>query len=349
MRGRAAAENPPNRFERLSVEPLSTDLEHEDSPHSVPTVFLRDTSRSILAKNESPDVPFDFSVNPYRGCEHGCIYCYARPSHEYLGFSAGLDFETRIMVKTDAPRLLDEALSRRSWKPQVVALSGNTDCYQPVERTLSLTRGCLEIFLQHRNPVSVITKNSLVLRDADILGEMASMHLVHVTLSITTLDSELVRVMEPRTASPRKRLETLKNLARAGIPVGVNIAPVIPGLTDEEIPRILEAAAQHGATSAGFILLRLPGPVEGLFTHWLSNTLPHRAGKILNRIRETRGGNLSDSRFGSRLRGEGKLSSTIEQLFTLNASRYHLDGMEPPLSTELFRRSVTNQIDMNLS
>ena len=349
IRGRAAQQNPGNRFERLSFEPLPGDLEEDSDPRTVPTLFLRDTSRSILARNESPDVPFTYSVNPYRGCEHGCIYCYARPSHEYLGFSAGLDFETRIMVKMDAARLLDDALSRRSWKPQVVAMSGNTDCYQPVERTLRLTRGCLEVFLLHRNPVSLITKNALVVRDADLLKEMAGMHLVHVMVSITTLDGDLARVMEPRTASPQKRLDTLHELSHAGIPVGVNIAPVIPGLTDEEIPRILEAAADHGATRAGYILLRLPGAVEGLFTHWLSTALPQRAGRILNRIEGTRGGRMTDSRFGSRLRGEGGLSSTIEQLFTLNASRFRLDEPGDELSTQQFRRSITGQTELNLS
>jgi DNA repair photolyase len=349
LRGRAAQENPGNRFERLSFAPMPGELEEDSEPRVVPTQFLRDTSRSILARNESPDVPFTYSVNPYRGCEHGCIYCYARPSHEYLGFSAGLDFETRIMVKMDAPRLLDEAISRRSWRPQVVAMSGNTDCYQPVERTLRLTRGCLNIFLLHRNPVSLITKNALAVRDTDLLQEMAGLNLVHVTVSITTLDGDLARIMEPRTASPQKRLDTLRTLSHAGIPVGVNIAPVIPGLTDEEIPRILEAAADHGATRAGYILLRLPGAVEGLFTRWLTAALPHRAGRIHNRIRETRAGRMTDTRFGSRLRGEGGLSSAIEQLFTLNATRLHLDEREEKLSTLHFRRSITRQTELNFS
>lgn len=345
QKGRGASFNPPNRFESRHVEPLDIDLTYEDAAPSVRTMFYRDTSRTILAKNDSPDLPFTYSINPYRGCEHGCIYCYARPSHEYLGFSAGLDFESKIMVKLDAAALLEEELRTKSWQPQMVAFSGNTDCYQPVERKLQLTRQCLEVFLRYRNPVGVITKNALVLRDLDIFQEMARFNLVHIMISITSLDEELIRKMEPRTSTAEKRLSTIETLARSGIPVGVNVAPVIPGLTDEELPAILKAAAEHGAQSAGYILLRLPGAVKNLFVRWLERELPLRAGKVLHRIRETRHGELSDARFGSRLKGEGEIAEAIRKLFALNAQRYHLNKRWSGLSTEHFRKDE-GQLDL---
>jgi DNA repair photolyase len=344
VKGRGAGSNPKNRFEPFSFEPLVPDDPQEEA--AVQTRLFRDTSHSILARNESPDVPFTYSVNPYRGCEHGCIYCYARPSHEYLGFSAGLDFETKIMVKTDAPRLLDRALSAPRWEPQIVALSGNTDCYQPIEKSLHLTRDCLNVFLRHRNPVGLITKNALVTRDTDILAELASMDLVHVLLSVTTLDPDLARAMEPRTAAPAKRLQVIQELAAAGIPVGVNVAPVIPGLTDEEIPRILESAADHGATFAGYILLRLPGAVEGLFTDWLSRELPGKANKVINRIRDTRNGSMSNNTFGTRMKGNGEIAETIEHLFRITVDRLHLKGRERQLSTKHFIRSAAAQMNL---
>jgi DNA repair photolyase len=345
-RGRASTSNPPNRFDRLRFEPLEVDISYEEDSPSIPTTFFNDTSKSILSKNDSPDLPFDYSINPYRGCEHGCIYCYARPSHEYLGFSAGLDFETKIMVKMDAPKLLEEALKSRKWVPQMVAFSGNTDCYQPVERKLLLTRQCLQVFLGFRNPVGLITKNALVLRDIDILKEMAKLHLVHVMLSVTTLDPQLARIMEPRTSSPVNRLKAIEELAKAGIPVGVNVAPIIPGLTDEEIPAILKAAADHGAMSAGYILLRLPGPVKELFLTWVEKNLASRAGKIINRIRETRSGKMSDPRFGSRMEGEGEIAQTISNLFKIDARKHNLTGRWSGLSIENFRRKPEAQFDL---
>ncbi len=344
LKGRSSALNPPNRFETRSYEPLEVDLHDEEDRPSTLTKFFRDTSRSVLSKNESPDVPFTYSVNPYRGCEHGCIYCYARPSHEYLGFSAGLDFETKIMVKLDAPILLEKELQRKSWIPQHIAFSGNTDCYQPLERKLELTRKCLEVCLLIRNPVGIITKNSLVLRDIDILREMSLLNLVHVYLSITTLNPDLARVMEPRTSSPARKLSAISDLASAGIPVGVMIAPVIPGLTDEEIPTILKEAASHGATNAGYILLRLPGAVKQLFLEWLPRNLPDRAGKIINRIQSTREGSLSESRFGKRMRGEGAIAETIHDLFSVNRARYKLNTEWKPLSTQHFRRTRPEQL-----
>ncbi len=305
----------------------------------IPTEFFVDSSRSILAHNDSPDIPFRYSINPYRGCEHGCIYCYARPSHEYLGFSAGTDFESKIVIKPDAPALLEEAFSRKSWKPQVVAFSGNTDPYQPAERKLELTRRCLKVFLKFRNPVSVITKNFLVTRDIDILQPLAALNLVHVDLSITTLDPELARVMEPRTSTPLRRLEAIERLTAAGIPTGVNAAPIIPGLTDEGMPAILREAAGRGARNAIYILVRLPGAVEPLFVEWLRRVFPLRASRVLNRLRDTRGGRMSDSRFGVRMSGEGKIADSIRDLFVLTCRRHHLNEQEIELSTRHFVRS----------
>jgi DNA repair photolyase len=347
QKGRGAGFNPPNRFEKTLLEPLDIEVSYEEDAPPLKTIFYRDSSRSILARNDSPDLPFTYSINPYRGCEHGCIYCYARPSHEYLGFSAGLDFESKIMVKMDAAELLEETFRRKSWVPQMVAFSGNTDCYQPIERKLQLTRKCLEVFLRFRNPVGLITKNALVLRDLDLFREMAKYNLIHIMVSVTSLDGELVRKMEPRTSTPEKRLETIEILARNGIPVGVNAAPIIPGLTDEELPAILKAAAERGAQSAGYILLRLPGPVKDLFLDWLQRELPERAGKIINRIRETRAGELSDSRFDVRMKGEGEIAETIEKLFRINARKYNLAKRWHGLSTEHFRRdTAANQMEI---
>jgi DNA repair photolyase len=337
IKGRGANLNPPNRFERLHLEPLD---DHWEDDRTVETEFLVDTSRTILAKNDSPDLDFTYSINPYRGCEHGCVYCYARPSHEYLGFSAGIEFESKILVKPDAPALLEDSFRKKSWQPQVIAFSGNTDPYQPVERKLQLTRRCLEVFLKYRNPVEIVTKNFLITRDLDILQQLASLNLVHVLISITSLDPGLVRVMEPRTPTPAKRLEAIQILAENTIPVGVNAAPIIPGLNDEELPSILEKASARGATSAGYILVKLPGEVKSIFLDWLHRELPERESKIVNRLREVRGGKLSDSRFGTRMRGEGKVAETIEELFRLTCKKYHLNERIITLSTEHFLRTL---------
>lgn len=326
IQGRGASYNPQNRFERLKIDYTSEDFEPFEEKQKVETIYYHDSTRSILAKNDSPDVPFTFSVNPYRGCEHGCIYCYARPSHEWLGFSAGLDFETRILVKMDAPKLLAEAFADPKFEPQVIAMCGNTDCYQPVERKLKLTRGCLEQFLQFRNPVGVITKNSLVTRDIDVLQDLAREKLVHVTLSITSLDAKLISKMEPRTATPQNRLNAVKTLSDAGIPVGVNVAPIIPGLTDSEIPEIIKRAADHGAKSAAYIIMRLPYAVKELFVEWVQREFPEKADKVLNRIREVRGGNLSDPNFHTRMTGEGELANVIRTLFENSCKKYGLDS-----------------------
>jgi len=343
IKGRGASFNPPNRFERLHVEPFEE--EWEDS-RTVKTEFLIDTSRSILAQNDSPDLDFTYSINPYRGCEHGCVYCYARPSHEYLGFSAGIDFESKILVKPEARALLEQTFQRKSWEPQVVAFSGNTDPYQPVERRLQLTRRCLEIFLKYRNPVQIVTKNFLITRDLDILRQLASLDLVHVLMSITSLDPELVRVMEPRTSPPAKRLDALEMLASNEIPVGVNAAPIIPGLNDEELPSILRETSGRGAVSAGYTLVRLPGAVKPLFLDWLRRELPERESKIINRLREVRRGKLSDSRFGTRMLGEGKVAESIEDLFRLTCRKYHLNKRTITLSTENFLRTPKQQLEI---
>lgn len=346
LKGRAAGFNPANRFEHSYREPIIVDIQYDEELPPVPTTFFPDSSRSILAKNDSPDLPFRYSINPYRGCEHGCIYCYARPSHEYLGFSAGIDFETKIMVKQDAATLLGKALEHPKWTPQMVAFSGNTDCYQPAEREFRLTRHCLEVFLEYRNPVGLITKNALVLRDIDILKEMASMNLVHVMLSITTLNPELARTMEPRTSSPQKRLAAIGALAKEGVPVGVNVAPIIPGLTDEEIPAILSAAAEAGAQSAGYILLRLPGAVEPLFIDWIRQTLPERAAKVIGRIKETRAGKMSETGFRNRMTGSGPVADTIQHLFGLHVRKFHLDKRWSGLSVDRFRRIRSGQLTL---
>jgi DNA repair photolyase len=346
LTGRGAQTNPPNRFEELHIEPLEYEESADGEESRIPTVFYDDNSRSILAENESPDIPFSYSLNPYRGCEHGCVYCYARPSHEYLGFSSGLDFETRIMVKRNAPGLLRKTLGSKSWTPQVVALSGNTDCYQPVERKLQITRACLEVFSEYRNPVSIITKNFLITRDIDILSPMAERRLTAVLLSITTLDPELANAMEPRTSPPDRRLKAISMLAGNGIPVGVMAAPVVPGLTDSEIPDILSTAKTAGASFAGYMLLRLPYQVKGLFVDWIERNYPQRAAKVINRIRDTRDGELSCSVFGTRMRGSGQIAQNIEQLFHTASRKTGLAHSKIQLDTTQFRRSGATQTDL---
>jgi len=335
FRGRGAADNPQNRFLPIAVERDDWTLAEDPAPE---TVLLRDTSRSILATNDSPDVGFDVSLNPYRGCSHGCAYCYARPTHEYLGFSAGLDFETRILVKQDAPRLLREELMRPSWKPRPIALSGVTDAYQPAERRLGVTRGCLEVLAEFRNPVVIVTKSHLVTRDADLLGELAAHRAAKANLSVTTLDRELARRMEPRAATPERRLDAIRRLSEAGVPTGVMVGPVIPGLTDHELLAILEAAAEAGATTASYIVLRLPHGVKELFADWLERNVPERKQKVLGRVRDVRSGRLNDPRFRSRMRGEGPYAEQIRSMFEVTARRFGLDRRGAPLSADAFRR-----------
>jgi DNA repair photolyase len=338
LRGRGAPGNPAGRFERLVItdEPAEPLPESEPHERALPTEFYRDTSRTILARNDSPDVGFDVSVNPYRGCEHGCIYCYARPYHEYLGLSAGLDFERRIFVKEDAPRLLRTALAAKSYTPEVIGFSGVTDCYQPIERSLKLTRGCLEVLAEARNPVTIITKSHLVTRDIDLLSRLARFDAADVMVSVTTLDDAVARVMEPRAARPARRLDAIRQIAAAGIPVGVMVAPIVPGLTDHEVPAILGAAAEAGARTAGRTIVRLPYGVKDLFSDWLAVHFPDRRQKVLGRLREMRGGKLNDSTFGRRMAGEGEFANAIQDMFDLHRRRLGLTK-KIALSTASFR------------
>jgi len=341
MKGHGAGFNPPNRFERLRYEAEAAEdvgLDPDELAPDLDVHYLRDPSRTIVATNSSPDVGFDASVNPYRGCTHGCVYCFARPTHEYLGFSAGLDFETRILVKEDAPELLRRALSAKSWRPQVVAMSGVTDPYQPVERRLGITRRCLEVLRDFRNPVAIITKSRLIARDADLLGELARFDAAAVSISITTLDPELQRRMEPRAPRPALRLAAIEALARAGVPVGVLVAPVVPGLTEHELPSILRAAGEAGARHAGYVVLRLPHAVKELVDEWLARHYPDRRDKVMNRVRELRNGRLYDSRWRLRQRGEGAFADQIAQLFEMGRRRAGIPEEHPPLSAAHFCR-----------
>jgi DNA repair photolyase len=338
LKGRGAADNPPNRFERLSYVPDLDALNSEEDLPSPRTIFLRDSSRTILSRNDSPDIGFTYSVNPYRGCETGCAYCYARPTHEWLGFSAGLDFETKILVKEHAPQLLRAALASPRWEPQVIAMSGVTDLYQPIERQLKLTRGCLEVLLAFRNPVAIVTKNALITRDSDLMAQLARYNAVAVIISITTLDPQLARRMEPRASMPSKRLAAIEALAQAGIPVGVNVAPIIPGLTDTETPAILKAAVQAGAQFAAHTIVRLPHGVSDLFVRWLDAHYPERKNKVLNKIRAIRQGKLNDARWHHRMQGEGLFAETIHAMFALACRKAGLAKRGPELSTASFRR-----------
>jgi DNA repair photolyase len=338
--------NPPNRFEKIHLEP-DADWNPEEDP--LPrTQFLRDRTSTIIAYNVSPDVGFEASVNPYRGCEHGCVYCYARPFHEYLGFSSGLDFETKIMVKENAPELLREELSSPKWKPKVIAMSGVTDCYQPIERRLKLTRGCLQVLAEFRNPVGIITKNNLVTRDIDVLGELARHNAAAVFVSLTTLDTNLRNVMEPRTSPPAARLAAIGDLSKAGIPVGVLLAPMIPGLNDYEIPALVEAAAQAGARTAGYVVLRLPHAVAPIFEQWLTAHFPDRKEKVFNRLRAMRDGKLYDYAFGKRMSGEGIFADQIDSLFEVARRKHGLLEKLPELSTASFRRQGGTQLVLGM-
>ncbi len=342
-RGRGSASNPKNRFETVERIPEPPDDDDTSSPQ---TQFFADSSRSIIATNDSPDVGFDASVNPYRGCEHGCIYCYARPTHEYLGFSAGLDFETKIMVKEEAPELLREEFSSPKWRPQILGMSGVTDCYQPAEKKRRLTRRCLEVALEFRNPVMIVTKNFLVTRDIDILAELARYDCVGVTISITTLDHSLSSALEPRASRPARRLAAIKELAQAGIPVGYLQAPMIPGLTDAEAPAIAQAAAKAGASFAGYTALRLPYAVKSLFEQWLEQHFPERRDKVLNRIRAIRGGKLNDSNFQTRMRGEGIFADEMAKLFQLACKKAGIEKRWPDLTVKHFRRPGAAQLSL---
>lgn len=333
-KGRGAVSNPVGRFERI-------DAAYDPDPEfgePVKTEFYRDRSRQIISTNDSPDVGFTKSLNPYRGCEHGCVYCFARPTHEYLGLSSGLDFETKIFVKMDAPAQLRDAMMHKSWQPEVVVMSGVTDCYQPFEKHFTITRQCLEVFHEFRNPVAIITKSHLITRDIDILARMAQWQGIHVNLSITTLDRELARALEPRASTPSRRVEAVRLLSEAGIPVNVMVAPIIPGLTDEEIPAILQAVSEAGAQSVAHVLLRLPYNLKEHFAQWLEVHAPLRKQKVLNRMREMRQGKLYDATWGDRMRGHGEQYDNLRNMFRLYRKKFGLDGMRSELSIAQFRR-----------
>lgn len=339
---RGSTVNPPNRFEHtLQV----TDHEHgfaeddllPDERRKVETIFLPDRAETLIRENDSPDVFFRYSVNAYRGCEHGCVYCYARPGHETLGMNAGLDFETRILVKHDAANILRRELNKKSWRPEPIMISGVTDCYQPAERQFQLTRGILEVLLEAEQPCTLITKNSLVLRDLDLFRQFAAKNLTSVALSITTLDAELARTLEPRTATPAAKLRAIRELTAAGVPVRAMVAPIIPGLNDHEIPTILSAVRAAGALNAGYVMLRLPWAVSPIFTAWLREHRPLQAEKVEGLIRSMRGGELYDATWGTRMKGTGAYAEGVERTFRAFCKKLGLDQPTPELDCTRFK------------
>ncbi len=339
--GRTTNLAPANRFETTRQEADYEQLEGDDellaAERSVPTVFLPDRAATLIRENDSPDIPFRYSLNPYRGCEHGCAYCYARPTHETLGLNAGLDFESKILVKHDAPAILRRELNHRRWRSEPIMISGVTDCYQPAERRYRLTRGILEVLLEARQPACLITKNALIRRDIDVLAEMAKRNLVSTALSITTLDADLARTLEPRTATPAAKLRSVRALADAGVPVRVMVAPIVPGLTDNEIPAILAAVKEAGASGAGYVMLRLPLTVAPVFTDWLRKNRPLAADKVESLIREMRGGQLYRSAWGERMTGSGAYAEGIAKTFDVFTRKLGLDAPFQPLDTSQFR------------
>ncbi|MBM3571840.1 MAG: PA0069 family radical SAM protein [Alphaproteobacteria bacterium] len=351
-KGRGAISNRAGRFERHTRHAVDDGwrppdatgaacgaggLDETDPPSNPQTTVTTDASRTVIARNESPDIPFDRSINPYRGCEHGCIYCFARPSHSFLGFSPGLDFETRILAKPDAPELLRRELKDRHYQCRPIAMGTNTDPYQPIEKQHEITRGVLRVLAEHRHPVTIVTKSALIMRDIDILAPMAEARLAYVMISVTTLDRDLARVMEPRASTPTRRLQAIQALARAGVPTGVMVAPIIPGLNDSEIERILASATDHGARAAGYVLLRLPLEIKDLFQEWLHQHAPLRASRVLSLIRQTRDERLNHGEFGQRMVGSGEVASLIRQRFRQATRRLSLDRGDWILDTGRFR------------
>lgn len=348
-RGRGAVSNASGRFESQWREPFDDGWTPQDrQPPRLKTTLIKDSSRTIISTNDSPDISFDRSINPYRGCEHGCIYCYARPSHAWWGYSAGLDFESRLFFKPGAADLLEKTFRKASYRPEPLMIGANTDAYQPVERRLRITRALLETCLRFKHPVSVITKSNSITRDLDVLGELAALGLAKAAISITTLDRKLARSMEPRAATPQRRLDAVRALSDAGVPVTVMTAPIIPGLTDHEIERLLEASAEAGAVSAGYVLLRLPLEVRDLFTQWLEAERPNAAAKVMSLIRQTRGGKDYDARWNVRGVGEGPIAELIAKRFRAAAKKHGLDAPRPPLRCDLFERPLEQDGQMSL-
>ncbi|TWR29825.1 PA0069 family radical SAM protein [Mucilaginibacter pallidiroseus] len=329
FKGRGAQVNTQNRFLKDKYVKEHIEGLDEELLENTCTQIFEETSKNIVSLSNSPDLSHMHSINPYQGCEHGCIYCYARNSHEYFGFSAGLDFERKIIVKRNAPELLEKYFNKKGYRPTPIMLSGNTDCYQPLERKLEITRAMLKLFLQYRHPVSIITKNNVILRDLDILSEMAKLNLVHVNVSVTTLDEQLRQKLEPRTVTATGRLAVIQKLSEKGIPVRVMAAPIIPGLNSGEVPNIIKAAADRGALAAGFTMVRLNGAIAEIFTDWIYKAFPNRAEKVLNMIKSCHGGNLNDSEFGRRMSGDGHIANSIHQMYRMACVR-HLDGREMP-------------------
>jgi DNA repair photolyase len=352
FKGRGATFNPKVRFESAAVDPFddgwgSLAQARADDPPP-PTEVMPDASRTVIARNTSPDIPFDRSINPYRGCEHGCVYCYARPSHAYLGLSPGLDFETKLIAKLDAAPLLERELARPGYRCQPIALGTNTDPYQPQERRLGITRSILEVLARCCHPVTIVTKSAAVTRDLDLLAVMAADGLARVALSVTTLDPALARTLEPRAAAPHRRLEALRALSAAGVPTSVMVAPVIPALNDHEIEAILDAAAAAGTRQAGYVLLRLPHEVKELFTAWLEAHAPLRAERVLALVRQCRGGKLNDPTFGRRMRGQGAYAELIAKRFALATRRLGLNQSSTPLRTDLFEPPAKGRRQLRL-
>jgi DNA repair photolyase len=347
--GRGALSNPPGRFDQQQLDQVDDGWYQDEVPASIPTTLEPDRAREVITTNDSPDIPFEQSINPYRGCETACVYCYARPSHAYMGLSPGLDFETRLFYKADAAKALEAQLARPGYVCKSITLGANTDPYQPVEKRMRVTRSILEVLARTRHPVSVITKHALVLRDLDLLGDLARDGLASVAVSVTTLDAELKRVMEPRAASPQARLRTLAALGAAGVPTSVMAAPMIPALNDHELEAILEAAAEAGARWAGYVLLRLPYEIKDLFREWLAEHYPDRAAHVMALIRDMRGGRDYDSTFGIRMRGTGPYAQLMSDRFRLACHRLNLNtGARKALNTALFRPPGPTGAQLNL-
>ena len=350
FQGRGTLSNPPGRFERQGVEEVHDGWYEEDQPDSIATTIEPDRARGIITRNDSPDIPFEQSINPYRGCEHGCVYCYARPSHAYMGLSSGIDFETKLFYKADAGRVLAEELAKPGYVCKPITIGANTDPYQPIERRMLVTRAVLEVLARTRHPASIITKSAMVLRDLDLLVDMARDNLMSVAISITTLSPETKRVLEPRTASPQARLRALRELNAAGVPTGVMVAPIIPAITDHEIEAILEAAAAGGARWAGYTIVRLPYEIKDLFRDWLAEHFPDRAAHVMSLIRDMRGGRDYDSKFGARMRGTGPIAELLRNRFKMACKRLGLNSgsREMPDRTQLFRPPIPESPQLSL-
>jgi DNA repair photolyase len=347
IKGRGAQKQVKNRLQVQEYVQEHLEAIDEFDAENPQTKYIPTYPKTIVNKVNSPDVGIEFSLNPYQGCEHGCVYCYARNSHEYWGYNAGLDFEKVIMYKESAPRLLETHLQNPKWQARTIVLSGNTDCYQPIEQKLQITRRLLEVFLKYKHPVGIITKNITITRDLDILGQLADMDLVNVHFSLTTLDESVRRKLEPRTASANKKLEAIEELRKRGVPVSIMIGPIIPGLNDHEIPAIMEAAANAGAQSAGYTMIRLNGAIAEVFEHWVGEAFPDRADKILNQIKSAHGGQLNDSQFGKRMKGEGLMVQSIHRLFELSKAKYFSSAPKRPLlRTDLFVKTNKGQMGL---